>query len=370
MRALSSICRVTAMGWTDPCIEGVRFVDVSRGLVTIRKMAQKAFRLKAGHFEAVYRSDESVRKAAEALRGHGYALIVANDIDTLPVALMYRGGAKVLYDAHEFAPQQFGRWSLWGFFIQEYKTNLCRTSIRQADAMTTVGPEIADEFARSFGVQPAVVLNAPHYYGSPYVPRSGDTIRMVHHGAALRARRLEIMIDAIARLDDRFRLDFILIPNSTGYLRELKKRASSNPRVRFLSPVEPMDIVEGLSCYDVGLYSLPPYSFNARFALPNKFFDFIQARLCLAIGPSPEMKRIVEQHGCGVVAKDFTAQALAEKLRVLDRQSVEAYRRSSDAAAAEFCYERSAEVLLDTARELLGPDEQERAQREVAASRG
>lgn len=369
IHALSSICHVTAIGLTDPCMDGVSFVDVSRGPLTIPQKIQKAFRLKTRGFEAVYRSDESVRKAADALRRHGYGLIVANDIDTLPVALECRGKAKVLYDAHEFAPRQFESWFLWRFFIQKYKIYLCRTRIPHVDAMLTVGPALADEYTRSFGVRPAVILNAPRYHAIPYEQRSRDTIRMVHHGYALRLRRLEIMIDAMGHLDNRFRLDFMLIPNSSGYLSELKNRASSDPRIRFLPPVKPTEIVERLLDYDVGLFLLPPYSFNARYALPNKFFDFIQARLCVAIGPSPEMKRIVEQHGCGVIAKDFTAQALANTLRALHRERVEAYRRASDAAAADLCYESSAEVLMDTARRLLGLDEEGRAHSKNSAPR-
>ena len=363
------MCRITAIGWGDPCIKGVRFVDVSRGVPTIPQRAKKALRLKARRFETVYWSDECVRKAAEVLRGQDFALIVANDIDTLPLALKYRGAAKVLYDAHEYAPRQFEDWFLWRFFIQAYKEYLCRTRIPQADSMTTVSPAIAEEYARRFDVRPEVVWNAPRYRAIPCIPRNASVIRMVHHGGALRQRRLEVMIDAIAQLDDRFRLDLILIPGSSGYLAELEKRASSDPRITFSSPVKPTEIVERLKDYDVGLYSLPPYSFNARHALPNKFFDFIQARLCVAIGPSPEMQNLVEQHGCGVVAKDFTAQALAETLRVLDRRKVEAYRRASDAAAAELCYERSAEVLLGTARRLLGLDEDDRAHRESQAHR-
>ena len=359
IRALSSMCRVTAIGWGDPCIEGVRFVDVSRGVPTLPQWAKKACRLKARRFEAVYWSDECVRKAAEALRGHDYALIVANDIDTLPLALTYRGAAKVLYDAHEFAPRQFEGWFLWRFFMQTYKEYLCRTRIPQVDSMTTVGPAIAEEYARRFDVRPEVVWNAPRYHAIPYIPRNGSIIRMVHHGAALRQRRLEMMIDAMAQLDDRFRLDFILIPNSSGYLPELKKRASSDPRITFSSPVKPTEIVERLKGYDVGVFLLLPHSFNARHTLPNKFFDFVQARLCVAIGPSPEMRKLVERHGCGVVAKDFTAQALTETLRCLDRRKVEAFRRASGAAAAELCYERSADVLLAMARELLGLDEED-----------
>ena len=96
----------------------------------------------------------------------------------------------------------------------------------------------------------------------------------------------------------------------------------------------------------------------------------MQARLCTVVGPSTEMKGLIEQYECGAVAKDYTAQALAETLRTLDRQKVEACRQAADIAAADLCYERSAEVLLDTARGLLGLDVDKQADRERPASRG
>ena len=234
IHALKTICRVTAMGWTDPCIEGVRFVDVSRRPLTTLQKGYKGVMLKAGCFEAVYHSEESVRKAAEALGDYDFELIVANDIDTLPVVLTHRERAKILFDAHEYAPRQFEHWFLWRFFIQKHKEHLCRTRIPQADAMITVGPEIADEYARTLGVRPSVVLNAPYYRETPRVPHDGAIIRMVHHGGASPPRRLEIMIDAMAKLDSRFRLDFMLIRNSPRYLKSLQKRASSDSRIRFI----------------------------------------------------------------------------------------------------------------------------------------
>ena len=351
--ALSSVCKVTALGFSDPSMEGVRFIELRREPSTIWRRTLTAYRLQVRQFETVYRAYRLVQKTADALKGHNYSLIVANDIDTLPVALAHRGNAQIIFDAHEYAPRQFENWFLWRLFRQKYKQYLCHTRIPQVDAMTTVGPVIAEEYASVFGVRPTVVLNAPRYLANLHSPRGGDTIRMVHHGGALRPRRLETMIDAMAYLDDRFRLDLMLIRGDPGYLGALKRRASSDPRILFLSPVEPTRIVDKLSGYDVGLYSLPPYSFNARYALPNKLFDFVQARLCVAIGPSPEMKRIVEQHGCGVVAKDFTAQGLADTLRGLDRRKVEACRRAADAAASDLCYERSEKTLLDIVRRLL-----------------
>ena len=76
------------------------------------------------------------------------------------------------------------------------------------------------------------------------------------------------------------------------------------------------------------------------------------------------MKGLIEQYECGVVVKNFTAQALAETLRTLDRQKVEACRQAADIAAVDLCYERSAEVLLDSARKLLGLEGEKRAEDE------
>ena len=354
IRALTSICNVTAMGFTDPCIEGVRFIEIKPPRRSISGKVLRGYLLRTGNFESAYRLHRTVRSASKKIAGHDFALIIANDIETLPLALMHRNQAKILYDAHEYTPKQFDNRFIWRFFFKRYIEYLCRACIPQSDAMTTVGPTFAEEYAREYGVQPAVVFNAPHYHEAAYTPRDGDIIRMVHHGGTFRSRRLEVMIDAMGQLDGRFRLDFMLIPNDPSYLAELKRRASADPRIAFIPPVAPDEIVERISTYDVGLYTLTPYSFNARYALPNKFFDFLQARLCVAIGPSSEMKRLVERYACGVVANDFTAAALAEMLRRLDREQVEACRRAADVAAYELCYERSAEVFLNVVRGILG----------------
>ena len=361
IQVLKEICNVTAMGHTDPDIEGVRFFEVSTGRRAIPRNALRicegfvrACLLKVRHFETAYRIQEQVRSVARILKEHDFALIVANDINTLPVALMYRGRAKVLFDAHEYAPGQYGTWFLRRFFLQNYTEHLCRSRIPHVDAMTTVGPRIAEEYAREYGVRPAIVHSAPHFEAAVRSPRDDDVIRMVHVGSAARYRRLETLIEAMAQLDGRFRLDFMLVLGDSGYLAKLKKLASNDRRIRFVPPVAPGEIVERISTYDVGLCTYTPHSFNALYALPNKFFDSLQARLCIAIGPLPEMKKLVEQYGCGVVAVDFTAEGLAETLRRLDRQQVEACRRAADIAASELCYERSAEVLQDTVRRLLG----------------
>jgi hypothetical protein len=134
-------------------------------------------------------------------------------------------------------------------------------------------------------------------------------------------------------------LDFFLSANDAAYLEFLKERAGDSPRIRFNDPVPFSELVATLNGFDVGLHILAPTNFNNAYALPNKFFEYVQARIGLIIGPSPEMQRILNERDLGAVTADFTAEALADSLRDLDRATVETWKRHADAAAPDLSAE-------------------------------
>jgi hypothetical protein len=115
--------------------------------------------------------------------------------------------------------------------------------------------------------------------------------------------------------------------------------------VRLRDPVPMPELTRLCNRYDMGLYLLPPTGFNTRHMLPNKFFEFIQARIGVAIGPSAEMAPIAGQHGLGVIAEDFTPRTLAEKLNALTAEDVMRFKRNADAAAKIYKAEASLNVL-------------------------
>jgi len=113
------------------------------------------------------------------------------------------------------------------------------------------------------------------------------------------------------------------------------------------------ELSQRLNQYDIGMDLLPPNSLNNRFTLPNKFFEFIQARLAVAIGPSPEMAKIVNQYGCGVVSGDFSPESLARELSALTSRRIDGLKLRSHEAAKDLCFERSAEILFAEIDRLL-----------------
>ncbi len=162
------------------------------------------------------------------------------------------------------------------------------------------------------------------------------------------------MIDMMALLDERFSLDLMLIEVEPCYIDELRQRAGSDPRIRFLPPVAMESICRTLNDYDVGVYLLRPDNFNHRHALPNKFFEFVQARLAVAIGPSPEMKALVDRFRCGLVARSFDVADLAESLRNLTSDELQRLKVASHFAAAELSFEHDGARLKAEVEWLLG----------------
>lgn len=343
--ALKSHYSILACGTADPELDGVRFLGCAKARRTLPEKLRDAGDLLLRRHESHYWQLPHISEAKGKLADLHFDAVIANDLESLPLALDVAGRASVIFDAHEYAPREVEDRFLWRLFRQRYNIYLCRAYLPRASATITVSQGIADEFERSFGTKPAVIDNAAGYHDLAPHPTDGSAVRMIHHGIAMPSRRLENMIELIGHLDDRFQLDLMLMPTDPAYLRRLEERGRIHRRIRFLQPVPMQELVSVSNAYDVGLYLLEPTSFNMLYALPNKLFEFIQARLAVAIGPSPEMARIVREFECGVVADDFAPVSLARKLNALSAEDLDRMKRGSDAAARVHNAEANAEKL-------------------------
>ncbi|GAA0432320.1 glycosyltransferase family 1 protein [Leifsonia naganoensis] len=305
-------------------------------------------------YRRAYRQNRAVSWALEHIQPGSMDVIIANDVDAAGVAVGLRPRLGFHADLHEYAPLQNSELLRFRLFVAPFLSWQIRTFVSQAASTSTVCQSLADKYHETFGLQPSVVMNAPPYAAFSPI-EVADPVRLVHAGAALRNRRLEILIDAVAQSDAAVSLDFYLAPNDPGYLDSLKARAAGNANIAFHDPVPFDELVSTLNGYDVGLHILAPTNFNNAFALPNKFFEYVQARLGLIIGPSPEMKRILEEKGFGAVTTDFTAEALADVLRGLDRETVATWKARSDVAAPLLSAETQTPVWGDAIARIAAP---------------
>ncbi|WP_415033111.1 glycosyltransferase [Azonexus sp.] len=346
VRLLENVHRVTVAGYGRAPDANIEFIALNKPPTGLLQKGIWAGKLLLRAFESYYWRLPQVRHAQHRLAQRSFDLIIANDISALPLALELAGNCPVLMDAHEYSPKEFDDKLLWRLLFGPYHHDLCRRYLPRAAAMTTVCQGIADEYEREYRVQCKVIHNAPLDQKRSPSTVDAECIRLVHHGSAIRSRHLGVMIDMMKYLDARFTLDFMLVETDAAYMAELRAAAQADSRIRFIEPVAMQDICQRLNEFDVGIYLLPPVNFNHEHALPNKFFEFIQARLAVAIGPSPEMATLLRQYQCGVVAESFDPQALATVIQKLDAAAVSGFKQASNIAAQELNYERSGQLLL------------------------
>lgn len=276
---------------------------------------------------------------------------LGNDWLALPIvaeAARARGVPFVL-DLHEYAPRQFDQRRAWRWLRAPMIEHLLRRYAPRAAATVTVNEALAARYREEFGIDPLVVMSAPDRVDlPPFRACRPEAIRIIHHGLAEPERRIEAMIEALARAQPRYRLDLMLVGQQTRYLEHLRAQAArlAPERIRFLPPVAPEAIVPTIADYDVGLFILPPTSFNHAQALPNKLFDFIGAGLACCIGPSPEMARLIGEHDCGLVAPAFDPASVAAALDAWPPEEIDRLKRNARRAALRLNAETELAKLL------------------------
>ena len=299
---------------------------------------QKQF-YKPFFYEQSYWSDS--RKAdLKLLQTNKYDLIISHGIDTLPIAIKLANyKIPVIFNAHEYYPLEFEQDKEWLrkegarslYFINKY--------LPQCQHMFCVSKLIQDKFQTHVKINSTVITNAPNYIDLKPQPVDPSRIKIIHHGIALRERDIEHMATLIDHLDERFELNFMMTMPDKTYYEELEVKFKNNNRINFLPTVPLEQLVTFLNRFDIGYYILPPVNFNTKFSLPNKLFEFIQARLCVAFAPSPEMKAVIEKYNLGIVATDFTPKAVAEKIRSLSVNDIMNFKINSNKYAMELSAE-------------------------------
>ncbi len=338
--------KLTVIGYGEahPDWRDVTWIPITRGASRLDKIGTLILlilgKVWPPLYELAFWRRPYYRQAREQAAGSAPDAFYANEWSAVPVAVAAskRNKVPIVYDAHDYSPLQHEDSRLWLTFYAPLINHMLRRYTPRIDAAITVAAPIARRWRDEFGFEPMVVLNAPAAIDIPARSVDPARIRLIHHGAAQRNRRLEVMIEALRLADQRFELHLMLMDLEAGYIQDLKRLADqlAPGRVFFHDPVLPGQIVATIAQYDIGIFVIEPILYNYLMAMPNKFFEFMAAGLAVCIGPSPAMAEMVREHGFGVVAASFEARGVAAALNGLTTENIKAMRAAARRAAQVF----------------------------------
>jgi len=281
-------------------------------------------------------------------------LVIANDWRALPVAYAAKQAcnARIIYDSHEFASEEFADSWRWRLLARRHVVRIEERYIREADAVVTVSDGIADALAVRYGLaRPIVISNTPAWQETAFRP-TGDPVTVLYHGALVPRRGLETLIESVSLWPAAFRL-VIRGPAQGGFDQRLRTLAGGlGERVTFAPAVPPDQVVPSAAQADIGIFLLSNSTTHARFAMPNKIFEYIQAGLMVISSDLPEIRKVVESADCGLLLDQDTPQAIAACLARLDPARIDACKRAALGRAKDLNFEVEGGKLLTLAARL------------------
>jgi glycosyltransferase involved in cell wall biosynthesis len=253
------------------------------------------------------------------------SIVYCHDLYTMQTAVVLkrRTGCKIIYDSHEYYPDQWPD-PIFAWVVRLYESRL----VRSADVYITVSPSLAEELQRLYkvprvhplpNVEPRP-LTAPRPNNTMLSALARSRLKVLYQGAFAQDRGLEEVLHEWRDVDaDRAAL-FLRGPRNEARDR-LEALAGQygllNSSVFILPPVLEADLIAGASEADVGLIPYKTDRLAYRFACPNKLSQYIHAGVAVVSNRLPFVEKVVEGGRAGLCYDINVRGSLAQTINAL-----------------------------------------------------
>lgn len=255
---------------------------------------------------------------------HRSSILISNDLDTLlPNFIVSKiKSVTLVYDTHEYFtevpelvenPRKQKIWETLESWIFPKLKNVY-----------TVNYSIAQIYQAKYKVPVHVVRNvAPIFSPKEIKNRTQlglplDKFIIILQGSGINKKRgAEEAVEAMKSIENAL----LLIIGGGDVLAELKDQVevhSLTHKVLFLPKMPYAEMMQYTSNADLGLAIDHTDVLNHKLALPNKFFDYIQAQVPILATDITEVRALIEHHKIGyIMDKRLTSQNLGEKINTI-----------------------------------------------------
>ncbi|OFX83312.1 MAG: hypothetical protein A2W99_12120 [Bacteroidetes bacterium GWF2_33_16] len=281
---------------------------------------------------------------------HRFDIVVANDLDTLPGCFLasFIKRKKLVYDSHEYfteVPELVNR------NFPKYVWQIIESAlVPRIKYSYTVSDSIAITYQGKYGITMKVVRNVPYCVGNIITSKTKTESRkiIIYQGSINLGRGLEQMIDAMEYIDNAL---FRIIGDG-DIIDDLKQRIAQKGlenKIELIGRMPFENLFEETNQADLGIALEENIGLNYYYALPNKLFDYIQARVPVLVSPFPEMQKIVRKYDIGTVYNHQDSQSLAKKINELFefKNRYQKWKENTDKAALDLCWENEEKILKD-----------------------
>ena len=130
-------------------------------------------------------------------------------------------------------------------------------------------------------------------------------------------------------------------------LQEQVRKMKLDSKVIFIPKMPFKQLYQYTVHADIGISIDKDTNINYRFSLPNKVFDYIQARVPVLATKLVEIRKIVEEYNIGMILESHEPAVIASTIKemLIQDGQYEIWKENLSFAASELCWEKEEEKL-------------------------
>lgn len=263
---------------------------------------------------------EFCSKASLLVNKFAPRVVFAEDLYSLPIAYLFKKkfNSKIIYDSREIYSELASTRNKK--IRQRILANIEKSYIPFVDTIIVTGGLDKEILLEKYPFSTIEIV-----YNYPSRPKNlipidirkilelpKNSIILVYQGMIFEGRGLELAIKSIKHLDNAH----LVVLGRGGYrtkLENLAKTLGVINRIHFLGEVQYSQLLNYTSGADIGLTLIEPISLSYKLALPNKLFEYCQAKIPIIATKLPAIERIFEKFKIGeLVEPDISAENLSK----------------------------------------------------------
>lgn len=281
-------------------------------------------------------------------------IVFAEDVYTLPFVsfLGKLKGKKVIYNSREF-------YAFLGGLTGRRKLQMAiaeieRLFIKLTDLVLTTGKMDSEFLEKLYNLKnTCVIRNIPLKKRTPDVidfremfNLSQDKIILLYQGVLLKGRGIETILHAIQKLPE---CELVILGDGVlkDKLVETAQRLNIINRVHFLGTIEHKLLDKYTAGADIGFCLIENISVSYYYALPNKLFEYINAKVPVIGSNLPQIKQIVDDYKLGEIIEidnisfEKKVDRIVEcvKNMISNKAKYNEYKKNCEIAAEELNWE-------------------------------
>ena len=279
-------------------------------------------------------------------------IFVSNDLDTLPACWLASKIRRLplVYDSHEYfteVPELIGR-----KFVKNFWLKIEKYLVPGLKYAYTVSEPIAEEYRKAYNVNFRVIRNLPYRSQNqvrrPDLPQGDRVPTIIYQGSLNPGRGLESVILAMKHLE-KYRFQIFGDGPFRGNFEKLVRDNNLTDRIQFMGRIPFSELQSYTDKASLGISLEENLGRNYYYSLPNKLFDYIQARIPVLVSGLPEMRKIVEEYNVGVVTDSHEPVILARIIEQMidDEEKRITWKNNLQIAAEELCWENERGKMIE-----------------------